>query len=86
MQPLLSEKPLGQTEMFVELSYEIKKGSWYGNYAVWNEGFCVAEFIGLDTACAFIRHRLRASGFNYVQTLKLEQACLKRYREWEDTQ
>lgn len=86
MQPLLTEKQLGQTEMFSEHTFEIKKGSWYGNYAVFKEGFAIAEFIGLDTACAFIRHRLRAAGYNYKQTMALENACLKRYRDWEDNQ
>lgn len=87
MQPLLTlEKPHGQTELFEEHTFEIKKGSWYGNYAVWKEGFCMAEFIGLDTAAAFIRHRLRDMGYGYKQTLLLENACVKRYRDWEDTQ
>lgn len=86
-QPLLTlEKSVGQIELFSEHTFEIKKGQWYGNYAVWKEGVAVSEFIGLDTACAYIRHRLRAAGFGYQQTLKLENAALKRYRDLEDSQ
>lgn len=73
-----------QIELFNVNIFEIVKGSYYGNYGITEEGVLKAEFIGLDTACKFLRCRLADRGFRGSEIHYIENVCLQKYRQLED--